>query len=321
MNLVEVSDCLGKSIDELKTILLEQFDRIVLSEYCQLDEKVIKGLLKFLDVDEDVLVKSKVEYEKLVEVSHHEEILPVYNSSKKSFVKRQTQKFIDTLFTSDVQDEPRVDVPISDDERLLQELNKIEAPDVRYTKKLIKYCFDNNYLIFIDTCSLLNDHFYDFYNLFTGVSKEPLILYVPYVVVEELKSILIKKEKELNVLKKAKDRIGFIAQQCQINNMRIVGDENDKRTNEYGEKVIHADRVLIEKLIYFRNDSKSCLLITQDHGVTVDALKQNEWQSTKSHAQIVVKKIGKGGVLVDNSEDVSNPTLPIDYTSERNSSR
>ena len=76
--------------------------------------------------------------------------------------------------------------------------------------------------------------------------------------------------------------------------------------------MIHADRVLIEKLIYFRNDSRSSLLITQDHGVTVDALKQNEWQSTKSNAQIIVKKIGREGVLIDNSRDIKNPKLPID---------
>lgn len=312
MNLIEISDCLGRPVDELKNVLLNQFDRIVLSEYSQLDNKVIRNLLAYLQIDEAVLFEYEASHKKSDEVYHDEESLHVNSGRKKSFVKRHIRKFMGTHFTHDDKDTYEPEVALTEDERLLQELNEIELPDVSYTRKLLKFCFNNKYLIFIDTCSLLNDHFYDFYDLFTGVSAEPSVLYVPYVVVEELKSILLKKEKEQDALNKAEDRISFIAQQCRKNNMRIVGDENDKRTNECGEKVIHADRVLIEKLIYFRNDSKSCLLITQDHGVTVDTLKQNEWQSTKSHAQIVVKKIGKGGILVDNSEDVSNPVLPIE---------
>lgn len=321
MNLVEISDCLGRPVDELRDVLLNQFDRIVLSEYSQLDNKVIRNLLDYLQIDEAVLFEYETSHNKSDEVYQDEESLHVSRGRKKSFVKRYIRKFTGTHFTHDDKDTHEPKVTLTEDERLLQELNEIELPDVSYTRKLLRFCFDNKYLIFIDTCSLLNDHFYDFYDLFTGVSSEPSVLYVPYVVVEELKSILLKKEKEQDVLNKAEDRISFIAQQCRKNNMRIVGDENDKRTNECGEKVIHADRVLIEKLIYFRNDSKSCLLISQDHDVTVDALKQNEWQSTKSHAQIVVKKIGKGGALLDNSEDISNPILPIDQILERSFSR
>lgn len=96
------------------------------------------------------------------------------------------------------------------------------------------------------------------------------------------------------------------------NNVVTVGNENDKRANEHSEKVIHADRVIIEKLIFFRNDSKSSLFITQDFDATVDALKQNDWHSTKSSALILVKKISKKGVLIDNTKETVNPILPID---------
>ena len=194
----------------------------------------------------------------------------------------------------------------------LKELSQIEYPEITYTKKLLEYCAAHHFLFFIDTCSLLNDRFYDFYKLLSEDKVKTTILFVPYVVFEELKIIRQKEDKEFDVRKKAEDRLKFIIEQCKLEKMKIVGDENDKRTNERGEKVIHADRVLIEKLIYFRNDSKSCLLITQDHGVTVDVLKQNDWQSTKSYAVIVVKKIGRHGALFDNSEDAPNPILPID---------
>ena len=66
---------------------------------------------------------------------------------------------------------------------------------------------------------------------------------------------------------------------------------------------------MLEKLIYFRNDSQSCMLITQDYGLTVDALQQNESHSSKSSALVLVKKIGKGGALLDNTDDVKNPKV------------
>lgn len=311
MNLLEMSDCLGKPIDELRNLLQEQFNRIVLSEYSQLDEKVVKGLLNYLNIDEGIIGKNEAKYKESRVTSSKKKASLADNSHIKKDVKRHSQQPVGTRSSYIEENKCGSKSLLSDDVRLLQELNEIEFPEVSYTKKLIKYCFENNYLIFVDTCSLLNDYFYDFFILFSEACEEPYILYIPYVVIEELKSIIKNRKKEQSILKKAEDRIGFILQQCQINTMKIVGDESDKRTNEYGKKVIHADRVLIEKLIYFRNDSKSCMLITQDYGVTVDALKQNEWQSTKSQAQIVVKKIGKGGTLVDNSEDIINPTLPI----------
>lgn len=278
MNLVEVSEITKITVEELREILLTEFNRIVLSDYSQVDERVLEKLMDYLQIDSDG-----------------------YNNDYEEEDEDQV----------DCNNEGS-DAIGSPEEECLKELKLLSYPEVEYTKDLLEYCMNNKYLIFIDTCSLLNDNFYLFYDLFTQAAKRPAILFVPYVVKEELMNMLQKKEKEHSVLQKVEDRINFIVEQCKLGKIKIVGDENDKRTNERGEKVIHADRVIIEKLIFFRNDSKNCLLITQDHGVTVDALKQNDWQSTKSHALILVKKIGKGGVLVDNTEDDTNPKLPID---------
>lgn len=311
MNLVEISNSSGRSVDELKDILLQQYDRIVLSEYSHLDENILKSLIDYLGIDVIPLDSETDDEENIAEMREDKPRLGLSNHEKRT-AKDKAQYFMGSWFRRKKNDTYVENTKNSPEEECLKALNEIEAPEVEYTRKLIKHCTDKKYLIFIDTCSLLNRNFYEFYDLFIDTTKGAFTLYVPYVVIEELKNILKKKEKEKDVLKAAENRITFIAEQCEEGNMRIVGDENDKRTNERGEKVIHADRVIIEKLIYFRNDSKSCLLITQDYGVTVDALKQNDWQSTKSIAQILVKKIGNRGALIDNSEDVKNPNLPID---------
>lgn len=308
MNLMEVSACLGRPVDELKEILLDKLNKIVLSEYIQMDENVLKELLAILNVDENTLEPGEMFSEKIERTSLNEEIIPVTGQHATGCVESRASSFPQgVLFAK--KDKSALKESLSNDEKLLRELNEIDGSAVGYTKKLIRYCFECKYLIFIDTCSLMNENFYEFYDIFVSLSQNGSVLYVPYVVMEELKR-LIKKGGD--IAKVAKNRLKFVAVQCENMKMLIVGDEEDKRTNEFGEKVIHADRVLIEKLIYFRNDSRSSLLITQDHGVTVDALKQNEWQSTKSNAQIIVKKIGREGVLIDNSRDIKNPKLPID---------
>ena len=201
----------------------------------------------------------------------------------------------------------------SEESECLDELIGIQQPKVTYTKKFLKYCIDNRFLIFVDTCSLLNDNFMDFYRIYID-QRGSLMgnIYIPYVVIEELKRIIIEKKKEQNVIQRAIEVLQFVEKEETKHNIVLVGDENDKRANERGEKVIHADRVIIEKLIFFRNDSRSSLFITQDFDATIDALKQNDWHSSKSKALILVKKIIKGGALVDNTKETVNPALPID---------
>lgn len=210
---------------------------------------------------------------------------------------------------------PSSEEPIisSNEKNCLEELDDIQHPELAYTKKFLKYCLDNRYLIFIDTCSLLNEHFIDFYNLYLSQrGSASSYLFVPYVVIEELKRIVIDNKKEKAVVDKAIEVLRFIQDEEKKKNIVMVGNEDDKRANERGEKVIHADRVIIEKLIFFRNDSRSSLFITQDYDATVDALKQNDWHSSKSSAFILVKKIVKGGALVNNTKETVNPKLPID---------
>lgn len=179
-----------------------------------------------------------------------------------------------------------------------------------YTKKLLQYCVENKYLIFIDTCSLLTQSaFFQFYECLKTYAH---VLYVPYVVTEELKRILFDHRRDEELQKRAEKALQFICKEEENGEIIFIGNENDKRNNEHGQKVIHADRVIIEKLNYYRNNARSSLFITQDHDVTVDVLKLNEWRSLESNALVLVKKLGKGGILEDNADDTVNPTLPID---------
>ena len=262
MNLIELSQRTNRSMDDLKEILMIQFNRIILSEYIDLDEEILQKLMGYLNISQTDPAGSQ-------EIS---------------------DDFMET----------------TDEEQCFKELSDILHPEMKYTRELLEYCSEHNYLFFIDTCSLLNQHFFDFFTVFDAAVSWESSLYIPYVVLEELKKICMDKKKEEEVVKKARHIFDFILQKCKQNRMKIIGDDEDRRTNARGERVL-------EKLIYFRNDSQNCMLITQDYGLTVDALQQNESHSSKSSALLLVKKIGKGGALLDNTDDVKNPKLPIDH--------
>ncbi len=276
MNLIELSQRANRSMDDLKKILMIQFNRIILSEYIDLDEEILQKLMGYLNISQT-------------------------DPAGSSDLPAGSQEISDDL------------MEITDEEQCFKELSDILHPEMKYTRELLEYCSEHNYLFFIDTCSLLNQHFFDFFTVFDAAVSWESSLYIPYVVLEELKKICMDKKKEEDVVKKARHIFDFILQKCKQNRMKIIGDDEDRRTNDRGEKVVHADRVMLEKLIYFRNDSQNCMLITQDYGLTVDALQQNESHSSKSSALLLVKKIGKGGALLDNTDDVKNPKLPIDH--------
>lgn len=276
MNLIELSQRANRSMDDLKKILMIQFNRIILSEYIDLDEEILQKLMGYLNISQT-------------------------DPTGSSDLPAGSQEISDDL------------MEITDEEQCFKELSDILHPKMKYTRELLEYCSEHNYLFFIDTCSLLNQHFFDFFTVFDAAVSWESSLYIPYVVLEELKKICMDKKKEEEVVKKARHIFDFILQKCKQNRMKIIGDDEDRRTNDRGEKVVHADRVMLEKLIYFRNDSQNCMLITQDYGLTVDALQQNESHSSKSSALLLVKKIGKGGALLDNTDDVKNPKLPIDH--------
>lgn len=240
-------------------------------------------------------------------------ILSEYNILQQGIVEFYVGSAMPVSHEDEIDQHEGYRIDSSEEKNCLEELIDIQHPELGYTKRFLRYCIDNKYLIFVDTCSLLNDHFSDFYKLYInqkGAKRGHL--FVPYVVIEELKRIVIENKKEKDVVEKAIGILRFIQEEEKKQNIVMVGNENDKRANECGEKVIHADRVIIEKLIFFRNDSRSSLFITQDFDATVDALKQNDWHSSKFSAFILVKKIIKGGALVDNTKETVNPKLPID---------
>ena len=285
MNLTELSKKLNKPSDSLKDEILDRYGVIILSDDAPVRENIAADLLS------KAVPEPKPAPAKPMQ-------MPKQDTEKKANSK---------------QDSVKSSPGISKDQQCLNELRGIQSPKVAYTNKFIKYCIDNKFLIFIDTCSLLINHFFDFYKLFlTQKGDSDIKIYVPYVVIEELKRLMSSKSKEKKINTGAKRALEFILEEENKGNIVIVGNEDDKRTNNHDKKVVHADRIIIEKLMFFRNDSRSTLFITQDHDATVDALELNQMKSVKSNAFVLVKKIIHGGALVDNTTDTVNPVLPID---------
>lgn len=195
---------------------------------------------------------------------------------------------------------------------LLEQLEQALTPELAYTRKLLDYCMHKNFLIVIDLCSLLHEQFYAFYDLFRPIAQQSdARLIVPYVVVEEMKRMLIRRNKEPGVLERCEKVMKFLLPERDAGLIEFVGSEDDRRTNRKGEKGVHADSLLLEKIMYFRNDARSVLLITQDHGFSVDALYLNHMQSSIANAVVLAKKIIRRGALVDNADDAVCPSLPI----------
>ena len=52
MNLIELSQRTNRSMDDLKEILMIQFNRIILSEYIDLDEEILQKLMGYLNISQ-----------------------------------------------------------------------------------------------------------------------------------------------------------------------------------------------------------------------------------------------------------------------------
>lgn len=199
-----------------------------------------------------------------------------------------------------------------EDTALLEQLEQALNPELAYTRKLLNYCVHENFLIIIDLCSLLHEQFYAFYKLFKPIAQQGNArLIVPYVVVEEMKRMLIRRSKKKDVLERCEKVMKFLLPERDAGIVEFVGSEEDMRTNQKGQKGIHADSLLLEKIMYFRNEARSVLLITQDHNFSVDALNLNHMQSSIANAVVLAKKIVRRGVLADNADDTLCPPLPI----------
>lgn len=278
MNIIQLAKRSNKSPDEIKDQIKEKFNRIILSDYTELKEEIVEHFADF-------------------QMSYYGD-----NETEKFFLKESFQNF------------PSNTKSVRKDEKTgKQEQIHLSDSSLDYTKKLIAHCAENKFLIFVDTCSVLHAGFYEFFEI-----ARPFLEYysakviIPYVVLEELRNMVFKQKKERKVLLEAEQAIKFIYLENEKGFIVIPGNEDDKRTNERGEKTIHADRVIMEKLMFFRDNSRSSLFITQDHDVTLDALHINYLRSSKSNAVVLVKKIGKGGVLIDNADDVVNPEILFD---------
>ena len=135
MNLIELSQRTNRSMDDLKEILMIQFNRIILSEYIDLDEEILQKLMGYLNISQTDPAGSQ-------EIS---------------------DDFMET----------------TDEEQCFKELSDILHPEMKYTRELLEYCSEHNYLFFIDTCSLLNQHFFDFFTVFDAAVSWESSLYIP----------------------------------------------------------------------------------------------------------------------------------------------
>ena len=218
----------------------------------------------------------------------------------------------DTALLESVEQTP-ITRPVDDGKAvLLEQLEQAFMPELIYTRKLLDYCMCEKFLIIIDLCSLLHEQFYAFYDLFKPIAQQRgTRLIVPYVVLEEMRRMLIRRNKGPDVLERCERVMEFLLPERDAGLIEVVGSEEDKRTNRKGEKDVHADSLLLEKIMYFRNDARSVLLITQDHGFSMDVLHLNHMQSSIANALVLAKKIIRRGALVDNADDAVCPSLPI----------
>ena len=158
------------------------------------------------------------------------------------------------------------------------------------TLQLLHRCDAQGYRAFIDTCSLLHPGFSAFYQLYRNTATHPL--YVPYVVRLELE----KKLHDPRLHAQASRVLELINHDERIT---VVGDANDLRRTDRGEKRVHADTIFVEKSLFFHNNGRSILLLTQDKSLTADLLKINTLQSRSTKAVVLVKKLTPAGTLAD----------------------
>ncbi|MCI7258639.1 MAG: hypothetical protein MR466_04305 [Ruminococcus sp.] len=267
MNLIELSKKTNQSIDSLKDEILNQFGRIILTEYLPIQNEIVDYFC----------LNSKKEKKNLDKISD-------LDSKKKKCPEPSRQ---------------------------------MQHPELVYTKKLLNYCMENHYLIFIDTCSLVDDNFKDFYQIFVEQKKNfDTVLHVPHSVTQELKKHAFNKKEKEKIRKAAEEALRIIDRERNKGNIVVVGNEKDKRDNKNGVKTFFADPIFYEKMAALRNVSKSSLLITQDGNLTCDVLTNNRLKSINSTAVILVKSIERGGILKNHwkikKENITYPKLPID---------
>ncbi|MCI6732705.1 MAG: hypothetical protein MR487_10360 [Lachnospiraceae bacterium] len=180
-------------------------------------------------------------------------------------------------------------------EREQQEQQRIQNPEIRHTvssddaelsaasQGKLEYLVQN-YILFIDTCSLLLPESAAFLgNLIPELKKHGKILYLPRVVYQEFERVKDNKP-ELTVIYKEVYNILFHMSQQKL--LVICGDASD---------IGHADNVFLTQFTRLRMKGRM-LLITQDRGLTADILNLNN-QRSSSGDPILVQRINRYGYL------------------------
>lgn len=145
--------------------------------------------------------------------------------------------------------------------------------------------YAENYKIFIDTCSLLDDSVDIFLeNMVPELKKANNKFIIPFRVIEELqKHEKNTKDKELVI--KAKAALVSVEKLMQQKLIDIRGEKSDN----------FADNVFSVVFTKFRLSHK-LLLITQDRNLGRDILALNDTKSAKAY-DVLVKRINKHGFL------------------------
>lgn len=159
--------------------------------------------------------------------------------------------------------------------------NSLKKKTQKSLESLVK-----NYIIFIDTCSLMEDSF-------EKLTKElnPILLkndkkiIVPIRVIEELKKHAFNSDKRPEASEKAKQALNILADMMNKNLIDVRGENTDNfADNVFG--AVFAKHRLNHRL----------LLITQDRNLSEDILNLNNVKSAKGY-KILVKRISKFGNL------------------------
>lgn len=152
-----------------------------------------------------------------------------------------------------------------------------------------------DYIIFIDTCSLMNSNFKKL-----TVELNPLLIknnkkiIVPIRVVEELKKHAFNSEKKPEASKSAKEALKILTDMIEKNLIDLRGESTDNfADNVFG--TVFAKHRLNHKL----------LLITQDVDLAEDILNLNNIKSAKGYP-VSVKRVKKSGELGNFNFNKSN---------------
>ena len=162
---------------------------------------------------------------------------------------------------------------------------------------------NQDFRIFVDTCSILYDHGEAFWsNAIQVLDQNERHIIVPLAVMRELEKQANKNDSSLEVVQRARRMHDVILQLADMKLVKIFGDSNEN----------FADNVFQYIFTRYRTRNK-LLLITQDNDLAKDILRLNETNAVRT-MPILAKRIDPSGNLIGygwesniNSNPSSNP--------------